>query len=90
MAGFTRALGGGVVAIDGKSLRAAFERGRRSTPLHLVNVWAAEQCLAPKNQTGGPVLVLAPRPYAIALPGGPSIPAHGVAVGGYQQDAYGL
>src|SRR5687767_13336913 len=32
----------GVVAVDGKALRGAFDRGRRSTPLHLVNVWAAE------------------------------------------------
>jgi predicted transposase YbfD/YdcC len=45
MAGFGRALGG-VVAIDGKALRGAFERGRKSTPLHLVNVWAAEARLA--------------------------------------------
>jgi predicted transposase YbfD/YdcC len=36
----------GVVAIDGKALRGAFERGRRSTPLHLVNVWSADQRLA--------------------------------------------
>lgn len=36
----------GVVAIDGKALRGAFDRGRRSTPLHLVNVWAAEARLA--------------------------------------------
>jgi predicted transposase YbfD/YdcC len=36
----------GVVAIDGKAVRGAFERGRRSTPLHLVNVWAAEARLA--------------------------------------------
>ena len=45
MAGMARALGG-VVAIDGKALRGAFERGQRTTPLHLVNVWAAEQRLA--------------------------------------------
>jgi predicted transposase YbfD/YdcC len=32
----------GVVAIDGKALRGAYERGRKATPLHLVNVWAAE------------------------------------------------
>ena len=32
----------GVVAIDGKALRGAYERGRKTTPLHLVNVWAAE------------------------------------------------
>jgi predicted transposase YbfD/YdcC len=36
----------GVVAIDGKALRGAFERGRRTSPLHLVNVWAAEARLA--------------------------------------------
>jgi len=36
----------GVIAIDGKSLRGAFERGRRATPLHLVNVFAAEARLA--------------------------------------------
>jgi predicted transposase YbfD/YdcC len=36
----------GVVAIDGKAVRGAFERGARTTPLHLVNVWAAEQRLA--------------------------------------------
>jgi predicted transposase YbfD/YdcC len=32
----------GVVAVDGKALRGAFARGRRATPLHLVNVWASE------------------------------------------------
>jgi predicted transposase YbfD/YdcC len=32
----------GVVAIDGKALRGAYERGRKATPLHLVNIWAAE------------------------------------------------
>jgi len=32
----------GVVAIDGKALRGAFERGRQATPLHMVNVWAAD------------------------------------------------
>jgi predicted transposase YbfD/YdcC len=32
----------GVVAIDGKALRGAYERGRKAAPLHLVNVWAAE------------------------------------------------
>lgn len=36
----------GVVAIDGKALRGAYDRGRRATPLHLVNVWAAEARLA--------------------------------------------
>jgi predicted transposase YbfD/YdcC len=44
-AAFAEALQG-VVAIDGKALRGAFERGRRSTPLQLVNVWAAEKRLA--------------------------------------------
>lgn len=42
---FAAALGGtlkGVVAIDGKALRGSYERGRKTTPLHLVNVWAAE------------------------------------------------
>jgi predicted transposase YbfD/YdcC len=42
---FTAAFAGalkGVVAIDGKALRGAYERGRKTTPLHLVNVWAAE------------------------------------------------
>jgi predicted transposase YbfD/YdcC len=60
---FTRAFAGaldGVVAIDGKALRGAYERGRKATPLHLVNVWAAEarlaigQRLAPKrNEVAG-------------------------------------
>jgi predicted transposase YbfD/YdcC len=36
----------GVVAIDGKALRGAYERGRKSTPLHLVNIWAVEARLA--------------------------------------------
>ena len=35
----------GVVAIDGKALRGAYTRGRRTMPLHLVNVWAAESRL---------------------------------------------
>jgi predicted transposase YbfD/YdcC len=42
---FTRAFAKtlqGVVAIDGKALRGAYERGRKATPLHLVNIWAAE------------------------------------------------
>ncbi|HEX7945762.1 MAG TPA: ISAs1 family transposase [Phenylobacterium sp.] len=42
---FTRAFAKslqGVVAIDGKALRGAYERGHKATPLHLVNVWAAE------------------------------------------------
>ena len=42
---FTAAFSGalkGVVAIDGKALRGAYERGRKTCPLHLVNIWAAE------------------------------------------------
>jgi len=55
---FTAAFAGalkGVVAIDGKALRGAYERGCRASPLHLVNVWAAEarlvigQRLAPRR-----------------------------------------
>ena len=54
MAEFAGALHG-VVEIDGKALRGAFERVRKTTPLHLVNVWACEarlaiaQRLAPKR-----------------------------------------
>ena len=36
----------GVVAIDGKALRGAYERGREATPLHLVNVFAVEARMA--------------------------------------------
>lgn len=50
----------GVVAVDGKALRGAFERGNRTTPLHMVNVWAASarlalaQCKAPgRNEVAG-------------------------------------
>jgi predicted transposase YbfD/YdcC len=32
----------GVVAVDGKALRGAYERGKSSTPLHMVNVFAVE------------------------------------------------
>jgi predicted transposase YbfD/YdcC len=44
----------GVVALDGKALRGAFERGRQSTPLHMVNVWAAQArvCLAQRKAPG--------------------------------------
>jgi predicted transposase YbfD/YdcC len=55
----------GVVAVDGKALRGAFERGERSTPLHVVNVWAVEarmalaQQKAPgRNETAGALEVL--------------------------------
>jgi predicted transposase YbfD/YdcC len=37
---------GGIVAVDGKALRGAYERGRAATPLHLVNVFATEARLA--------------------------------------------
>lgn len=49
MAAFAKANGiklTGVVAIDGKALRGAYERGQRSTPLHMVNVFAAEARIA--------------------------------------------
>jgi predicted transposase YbfD/YdcC len=65
---FTAAFAGaleGVVAIDGKALRGAYERGCKATPLHLVNVWAAEkrlvigQRLAPgRNEVAGVLEVL--------------------------------
>ena len=55
----------GVVAIDGKALKGAFARGRKSTPLHLVNVRAAEarlaiaQHIAPhRNEVAGTLEVL--------------------------------
>ncbi len=60
---FTRAFAKplkGVVAIDGKALRGAYERGARTSPLHLVNIWAVEarlvvgQRLAPgRNEIAG-------------------------------------
>jgi predicted transposase YbfD/YdcC len=55
----------GVLAIDGKALRGAFERGQKAEPLHLVNVWAVEarmalaQQKAPgRNETAGALEVL--------------------------------
>ena len=55
----------GVVAIDGKALRGAYERGRQATPLQLVNVFAVEarmalaQRTAPgRNETAGALEVL--------------------------------
>src|SRR5215470_18263613 len=36
----------GVVAIDGKALRGAYERGGKTSPLHLVNVFAADARMA--------------------------------------------
>jgi predicted transposase YbfD/YdcC len=38
-------LKGEIVAIDGKSLRGAFDKAGSTTPLHLVHVWATEQRL---------------------------------------------
>jgi predicted transposase YbfD/YdcC len=45
MAAFAKKIKG-VVSIDGKALRGAFGRGRKTTPLHLVNIWAADARLA--------------------------------------------
>lgn len=36
----------GVVAVDGKAVRGAYERGKSSTPLQMVNVFAAEARMA--------------------------------------------
>jgi predicted transposase YbfD/YdcC len=68
MAAFAKANGiklTGVVAIDGKALRGAYERGKRSTPLHMVNVFAAEAQLAlaarkapGRNEAAGAIEVL--------------------------------
>lgn len=49
MAAFAKANGiklTGVVAVDGKALRGAYERGKASTPLQMVNVFASEARLA--------------------------------------------
>lgn len=55
----------GVIAIDGKSLRGAYDRGKSATPMHLVNVFAAEarlalaSCKAPgRNEIEGALEVL--------------------------------
>jgi predicted transposase YbfD/YdcC len=55
----------GVLAIDGKALRGAYERGGQATPLQLVNVFAVEarmaiaQRKAPgRNETAGALEVL--------------------------------
>lgn len=68
MAAFAAANGlklSGVVAVDGKALRGAYERGGRETPLQLVNVFAVEarmalaQRKAPgRNETAGALEVL--------------------------------
>src|SRR5436190_22319930 len=49
MAAFAKANGiklTGVIAVDGKALRGAYERGRSATPLHMVNVFAVEARMA--------------------------------------------
>ena len=43
---FAEAFDREVVAIDGKTLRRSFDRGRAQGPLHLVCAWASEQGLA--------------------------------------------
>jgi len=55
----------GVVAVDGKALRGAYERGGKATPLHMVNVFAvdarmalAQQKAAGRNETAGALEVL--------------------------------
>src|SRR5919107_3558876 len=40
---FAEAFDREVVAIDGKTLRRSFDRGRAQGPLHLVSAWASEQ-----------------------------------------------
>jgi predicted transposase YbfD/YdcC len=37
---------GGVIAVDGKALRGAYERGRSATPLQMVNVFATQARMA--------------------------------------------
>ncbi len=64
---FSKGVGSkGVVSIDGKALRGAFARGRKSSPLHMVNVWAAGTRLAlaqrkapNRNEVAGALEVLA-------------------------------
>jgi predicted transposase YbfD/YdcC len=68
MAAFAKANGvklTGVVAIDGKALRGAYERGGKATPLQLVNVFAvearmalAQQKASGRNETAGALEVL--------------------------------
>jgi len=65
MATFAKANGlklTGVVAVDGKALRGAHERGGRATPLHLVNVLAVEARKALAQQK---------RPWPSAFPASP-------------------
>jgi len=68
MAAFAKANGlklTGVVAVDGKALRGAYERGAKATPMHLVNVFAVEARMAlaqqkapSRNETAGALEVL--------------------------------
>jgi predicted transposase YbfD/YdcC len=68
MAAFAKANGlklTGVVAVDGKALRGAYQRGGKATPLHLVNVFAvdarmalAQQKASGRNETAGALEVL--------------------------------
>lgn len=68
MATFAKANGlklTGVVAVDGKAVRGAYERGEKATPLHMVNVFAvdarmalAQQKAAGRNETAGALEVL--------------------------------
>jgi predicted transposase YbfD/YdcC len=63
MAAFAKANGlklTGIVAVDGKALRGAYERGGKATPLQLVNVFAvdarmalAQQKASGRNETAG-------------------------------------
>jgi predicted transposase YbfD/YdcC len=56
MAGFAKAngvVGGGTIAIDGKALRGAYERGQAATPLHLVNAFAVEAGLVLSMRRAG-------------------------------------
>ncbi len=43
--GLTQDFAREVVAIDGKTLRGSFDRGREQSPLHMVSAWASEQNL---------------------------------------------
>jgi predicted transposase YbfD/YdcC len=45
-ASFNRISLTGVIAVDGKAVRGAYERGRSATPLQMVNVFAAEARMA--------------------------------------------
>jgi hypothetical protein len=40
---FARTRPGGVVTIDGRTLRRPFDRAAAASPLHLVSAWAVEQ-----------------------------------------------